>query len=446
MFRFVSFFLFLVVLHTASVAQAADEACAEECPGKEEKSLASEESASQENAVPQFRQFGTPVDVVNRLKANQPSKDSLIHARLPKRLMDFKERVYEQYGLRLGTSYQTLYQKASDSLTGNDTAWGGWFLFQGAWTAINRDRDWQGKFVFALDGRHVINSGSNVAPGLFQLETGSLWPTDSAFYDWNVYPAIFFWEQWGRSRRFAFRVGQQGVLSALDSFRFDEFRSSFTSSIMAAPVSVLPIGPPGLSLAAKWWPVDGSDLYVRGVVSDINSPSGKVDWSGLFDYGEVLAGTEVGYNWVRSRDDFDHAHLTLWYADEVSSAPFHTESGWGFKVSGHKQWGQAVGFASYAYNTVEGGGFGLTLARRAVNVGVALLRPGGIKGEVALGVSWADPLESTVREQSGLEAYWKILVLPNLWVTPGLQIIRHPSFNPEKDSIFISQIKLSLFL
>ena len=80
-------------------------------------------------------------------------------------------------------------------------------------------------------------------------------------------------------------------------------------------------------------------------------------------------------------------HLTLWYADEVSSPAWDTKAGWGFKLSGNKQWSRFVAFGDYAYKTAEGGGLGITTQRQAVNAGVVRVHPLGVKGEIALGVS-----------------------------------------------------------
>jgi hypothetical protein len=398
-----------------------------------------------EEYILEQRHFGTNMDPVTRLNNSLPKTDSLLDWTFPEGLARFKKNLNKKHHLKLGVSYQSLYQKASASMTDKDSAWGGWFLFQGSWKALNPGRDWQGKLVFAIDARHTINPSTNASPGLFNFDIGSLWATDGAYFDWRLYPAMIFWEQWGSKDRFAFRVGQLAGLSVLDPFRFDEPRSSFTVSTAAAPVSIIPVGPPGLGIAAKWWPVRESELYVRAIVNDINAPAGKVDWSGLFEYGDVFDGAEIGYYWIRDKEDFDHTHLTLWYADAVSSAPYPSTAGWGFKLAGSKQWGQIVGFANYAYNNAEGGGFGVTNSRQAVNAGVARMRPLGIRGEVAFVVSWGEPLADISRDQSGLEVYWKILVTPDLWLTPGVQYVANPTFNPEIDRIWIPQIKFSLF-
>ena len=93
-----------------------------------------------------------------------------------------------------------------------------------------------------------------------------------------------------------------------------------------------------------------------------------------------------------------------------------------------------------------GGGLGKTNTRHAINAGIALLQPFHVRGEFAVGLSWGDPIDDRLREQTGVEAYWKILTMSNLWITPGFQYIKDPTFNLGTDSIFISQIKVSFFL
>ena len=71
-----------------------------------------------------------------------------------------------------------------------------------------------------------------------------------------------------------------------------------------------------------------------------------------------------------------------------------------------------------------------------------------------MGLSWAEPLDRpdpllgirSDRNQYGLESYWKILLTPDLWITPGVQLIWDPSFNPSTDFLALPQIKVRLFL
>ena len=71
-----------------------------------------------------------------------------------------------------------------------------------------------------------------------------------------------------------------------------------------------------------------------------------------------------------------------------------------------------------------------------------------------MALSWAEPLDRpdpilgirSDRNQYGLETNWKILLTPDLWITPGVQLIWAPSFNPSTDFLAIPQIKFRLFL
>jgi carbohydrate-selective porin OprB len=56
------------------------------------------------------------------------------------------------------------------------------------------------------------------------------------------------------------------------------------------------------------------------------------------------------------------------------------------------------------------------------------------------------PINSSLRNQYGGELYWKLLLTPDLWITPGLQFIVDPSLNPQEDFVAIAQLKLRLFL
>jgi hypothetical protein len=364
---------------------------------------------------------------------------------LPGGYFDFKKGLYDKYGIRFSVAYQMAYQKVSDSLSDKDTAWGGWFSLEGAWTILNRGKDNQGEIVAALDARHTINKSDNATPGKFYREFGSLWATDGGFLDWDLYPGILFWEQQLGKDAFGFRVGQQAPEMVLDYFRFGDARTQFSGTQLSFPASTIPYPAAGLGLSARWFPIASSDIYLRGIIQDINAPTGKFDWSALFVEGEVFAGAELGHSWNRAKDDFDHAHLMMWYADETSTKSYPTDAGWGAKVHGSKQWKKIVAFGNYSYNTAEGGGLGLTNSRHAVNVGGAWLRPFRFNGEIALAGSWAEPIDDTLRDQYGLEAYWKLLLTPSLWVTPGFQYIWDPTFNTTTDSLSLFSIKARLF-
>ena len=282
-------------------------------------------------------------------------------------------------------------------------------------------------------------------------------PADTFYIEVNWAVTNLFWEQWLRKDLLVFRVGNLQAMNVLDFFRYADFRTSFSLNGLGFPLTSIPFGPPGLGLAVKWWDEKRGGLYVTGAANDINSEVDELDWSTPFEAGEVFAGIEVGHNWKRMGEsgggELDHVHLLVFYADAPSRKTFPSESGWGFKIAGEKQWGQWVAFANYTYNTAKGGGFGFTYNEHNVNVGVAYNKPLGIRGEAALAVVWAKeldgsncgPIDCQGRDQWASELYWKILLAPDFWVTPGIQFHFNPINNPTEDLVVVPLLKFRLF-
>jgi carbohydrate-selective porin OprB len=89
------------------------------------------------------------------------------------------------------------------------------------------------------------------------------------------------------------------------------------------------------------------------------------------------------------------------------------------------------------------------VTRQLVTAGLAVLNPLTVTGELALGLVWMQPIRDIFprrgqREQTGVDVYWRMLVTPNLWLTPGLQVISSPPFNPGASTITIPDIKFRL--
>ena len=61
-----------------------------------------------------------------------------------------------------------------------------------------------------------------------------------------------------------------------------------------------------------------------------------------------------------------------------------------------------------------------------------------------------DPIDELfgddARNQYGTELYWRILLTPHIWVTPGLQLVIHPTGNPDADLVAIPHLKFRVAL
>jgi len=295
--------------------------------------------------------------------------------------------------------------------------------------------------------------GNNAVPANFGLvDVGGI-TTNVEFTTWSFAIENLYWEQWLNSgqHRLMFRIGNQVVTTLLDPFRFKDSRVSFTTGPFCYHPTI-PAPTFGFGAGFKWWPDEESGLYVAGSLNDMNGDPNLqgFDWSTV-SRGEFFYGAEVGYNWKRSKDDFDHVHLLVFYADERSTRSPETlpnKAGGGFSLLGEKQVDRWVGFAGYTYNTAEGGGVTGTLSEHTVTAGVAYKNPFNVKGEAAVGLLYMNPIEEIfdqeVRDQYGLETYWRILLTPHIWLVPGIQLVIHPSLNFEDDFIVIPQVKFRI--
>ncbi len=367
----------------------------------------------------------------------------------------FRERLYNQYGLTYAFSYQQLNQYATQTLPGvrQDWALGGWAAAGVTWTPLDRGGNYQGTLVVRGGWRGPL--GENPWPAPFgPANLGSAWSAYE-FTSWKSQFKIedLFWEQ-TIGPTFSFRVGNQGPQTTVNTFRFKDARTSFTASPLAFSETI-PYPAFGAGLSFRWRPIEGSGLYVNGVLNDMNgNPSqGNLNWSHL-QLGQLFAGIEVGKQWRRENGEYDQLALLVFHAGTRSIFNPDTtpnKAGGGFKVLGEKQWGRIVGFAAYTYNTAQGGGISTTFSDNTAVAGAALLRPFNILGEVALAGMWSQPFKnifpgSGQRDQWGVETYWNVALTPNSTIAPGVQLIFNPSFNPRADFIAVPDLKFRVAL
>jgi carbohydrate-selective porin OprB len=365
----------------------------------------------------------------------------------------FKRTVDERYNLRFGFNYQQLYQYSTATVPNAtyNTANSGWAAIEALWTPYYRNGDFEGTFVVRLGWRDPI--GDSAAGSTFGIpQLGSLW-SNYEFTTWNGALKVedLFWEQW-MTRRLRLRIGNQIPTAVFNFSRFKDARVSFTASPFAFH-DTIPYPTFGLGMSARWLPIKGSELYVDGVLNDMNGdPNGEgLNWA-TFGRKQYFYGTEIGYRWRRPNGEFDHLHLDLFYADKRSTRSPNAspnKAGGGFRVYGEKQFGKIVAIGGYTYNTAQGGGISTTFSQQVVTAGGAFLNPVKIRGEIGAGFMWSRPIDNILpglsqRDQQGFETYWRLLLTPNMTVTPGVQFIFNPSFNPVEDHMVVPSIKFRL--
>jgi porin len=396
-----------------------------------------------------------PLEAGNVIDGIVPRPGSVFPIGVDEPWFGFKDKVYEKIGLKFGFSYQMLFQSASHVApeAAFDTALGHWTGFMIKWALLKKDTDFEGNLVFSMFDRRVL--GNNAAPSNFGIADVGGITTNVEFTTWSFEIENLYWEQRLRlgKNQLMVRIGNQVVTTLLNPFRYKDSRVSFTTGPFAFHPTV-PYPTFGFGTGFKWWPDQDSGLYIAGSLNDMNGDPNLqgFDWSTV-ERGEFFYGLEVGYDWKRSEDDFDHVHLLVFYADERSTRSPDTlpnKAGGGFRVLAEKQWDRWVGFASYTFNTAEGGGVAGSLSEHTATAGVAYRNPFNVRGEAAVGLLYMNPIEEIfdqdVRDQWGVEAYWRISLTKNIWITPGIQLVFDPALNLEDDFSFIPHVKFRVAL
>jgi len=411
-----------------------------------ESNVAQSENIADETKAPYVTHPMEPGKVLDDIV---PKPGSLFDIGMPNSYFQWKDKIYDKIGLKFGFSYQMLFQSASEvKPNAYEQALGQWMGFMLKWTLINKGKKNKGGLVFSMFDRRAL--GNNAVPSNFGIvDVGGI-TTNVEFTHWTFAIENLYWEQWFSigKHNLMFRVGNQVVTVLIDPFRFKDSRVSFSTGPFCFHPT-MPYPTFGFGAGFKWLPDEGSGLYIAGSLNDMNGDPNLMgfDWSTV-SRQEFFYGLEVGYNWKRSKDDYDHLHLILFYADERSTRNPDTmpnKAGGGFSVLGEKQIDRWVGFAKYTYNTAQGGGVTGTFSNHTVITGLSYKNPFNVRGEATIGFLYMNPIEEIfdeeARDQLGIEAYWRVSLTHNIWVTPGIQLVFNPTLNPGVDFVAIPQFK-----
>ena len=174
-------------------------------------------------------------DVV--LEDIEPQPGALFPVGIPQSWFDFKDDVYDKYGLKFGFSYQMLAQYASDTLPNStfNTAVGDWWGFLTKWTPVNRGSENEGTLVFSMFERGAV--GNNAVPSNFGLvDVGSL-TTNVEYTTWDFSIENLYWEQnlGFRKEQVSLSNWQPGRNDVAQSFSIQGFEGLFYHRPVGVP-------------------------------------------------------------------------------------------------------------------------------------------------------------------------------------------------------------------
>jgi porin len=362
--------------------------------------------------------------------ANQKQESYFrIPIRVFKPWYEAKAKVNEKLGLQYGINYTAVYLTASEGISeeSETNSASGVVDFNLMWTLVGRGSQNTGTFAFKFENRHVYGSKA-VSPMFLGFETGSLLLPATKANEFSFRFTEMYWQQALLQQRLHLIVGK---VDPTNYYTFHglihPFMNFFGYGQSVSPSANWPNQ--GFAVMGAVRPTE--QLYVTAGLHDAGGDpfeSGEVFYLGdnFFD-GNFFKAVEVGYVPSFGERYFKKVSVTYWHSDAYEGS----DKGQGVAFASH--WFFQEKYIPFLLAGFSDGKGANTLAKSIVAGGVGFrFKSHDILG---LSVNWAHPPDSTLRDQYTAEAYYRFNLTEHLAVTPDLQWVINPSFNPEKDSL-----------
>ncbi|GEM80566.1 hypothetical protein VSU01S_28110 [Vibrio superstes NBRC 103154] len=228
----------------------------------------------------------------------------------------FKAKLDDEYGLKFGGHYSTMYQT-----NGDDNGWGGNFRLNLQWTVIGKDTATPGYFSLLVDNRHAL--GRNGAPGTFG-KFGQYGVTATQFgdFDGNFKIITMAWNQ-RIDKDTGYIIGSYDPNDYLSVQGYVNPQTTFSNvNILLETSQALPDTAWGIA-AGHWF---NDSVYVQGGVTDANGYGG--DGNVFFEGGaEFFKWVHLGWSPTKGDRYYKNLHIAAWHTDERED--YGQEAVWG---------------------------------------------------------------------------------------------------------------------
>lgn len=359
----------------------------------------------------------------------------------------FKERVKDATGITFGGSWGVLYQNYSDVPPGapRDAV--------GQKFALNFSRDiYRAGTPEALTLDVVVEDrgpmGTDLAPLQAGFAAGSIVPTAATWGDFDLGFTQYYLRQNLWDNRFQYAIGKIFAPNFVDAYPFfDDNRQFLNQSFSSSPTIPLPLR--GAGAVGTIFPT--RNYYVKAGVYSANSSDTGTTINEVFDTGELFYQLELGWSALartgvpaqaRGPMDSNNVHLTFWYKDAQPEAEnvFARPDARG--VAFNTNMAMSPNFMWFVRAGISDG----WAVDRAATVGLGWRPSEQYSDLFGIALGWVGPDDDVVpkpfqREQWTAESFYRFHLTPNFAVTPDLQYIKDPSFNPGVDNLWVASIR-----
>jgi len=386
-------------------------------------------------------EFGGPGSVGATLKEDDKPAEPVMRFNSIKRglspYFDWKANLKSKHGLSFGMDYTGLYEHATKS-PGEDNAASGIFRLFGNWTLTGRGSANTGSLVFKVESRHRL--GTTIPPSGLGFETGYVGLTAAPYNDAGWWLSNFYWQQKLNDGRMTLLLGQVDATDYIDIYGLINPWTAFTNLVFLTGSGTMPA--PNQSLGGALGAMLSDNVYLIAGIADSNGdPHDPLEgFNTLFDEGETFKHVELGWTTAQDRIYLDNYHVTVWQADERTTAG--TPGGWGMNASFAK-------FVNDEYMPFLRAGYsddGGALLENSISAGVG--RYFREHSDLfAAAVNWGKPSDdfgANLDDQYTLEVFYRFQLSENFAITPDFQWIIDPALNPAESSLAILGVRARL--
>jgi len=406
--------------------------------GPEDDSYTHPETLTHRSGYERRADQASAANTINQLEEDDRLKEPVI--RLPgvdaglQGWFDMKRRFNEQSGVQFGFDYNTMYQKANEALTDDDSAWSGVFRILGSWEAFNQGETNAGTLVFGLETRHNISD--RIAHSELAGQVGYIGVTGTLFSNVDGILGNLYWKQNFKSGNGGWLMGRYDPNDFHDVLGYANPWTTFSNvAILLNPSIALPDWSWGIGAGA--WLGGSQNWYVKGAVNDANGTI--TDESFFSDGAEFYSWGEVGWSPSRAEQYFTNIHVMVWHVDEREEKGI--ASGHGIAIGANKTFDETwmiwtrMGWSDGAEPIYD----------RTATIGAGrLIRQWS--DVFGIGLNWGSPAFDELSDQWTAEVFYRAQLSQNLQLTPSVQYLKDPTLNPEESSIWITSLRLRLSL
>ena len=359
-----------------------------------------------------------------------------------KKLYDWKARLNEKHGLKLGIYYTSVYLHSSQTISSDNInyAASGILDLQAGWTLIgHKTQKNTGTFYIKINSRHLYTGANSTSPMFHGVsESGYYGLPAAAFRKYSIRINELNWQQNLFNNRAGFVVGKVDMTNYFNFHglvipwqHFIGYGSSLSGTVNW--------GNQGLGAVVMGRPTE--KLYVMAGIVDVYGDRYKdgqfLDFGSYFMDGKFMYMGEIGFVPNYAERYYKKISVTAWYSDSYTNfSDNFVGSGQGIAISSH--WFIQQKYAPYIRFGISNGVGENTFYKTDIQIGHAILfRTYDMLGT---SVSWNKP-NIGGEDQYTAEVFYRFTLSSHLEITPSTQLIINPALIPDKSSLFYFGIR-----